>query len=475
MMAKNVALLFPETGTPVAGSTEGKGVKQRLAIVPPLGLLYLGRELLDAGYGVEVVDFNAEGYSRERLELIVRNADLVGISMQSFNRSDAQTMIADIRALHGELPIVVGGPDLILYPRAVDGADVSVVSEAESIIVQIADTLLNGGDPSSCPGAIYRDRRTGQIRRGPEAPIERDLDRIRFPARSLVRSPEKARRYNILGERMGSRITTMITSRGCPFSCTFCAHGAVTFQTYRERSAQNVLAEIRTVYREGYEILGIVDDNFTVNKRRVHQIMDGIIEEGIDLAMAVQGRVDAVDEELYRKMRRAGVRAVVFGLESANQTVLDFYNKRTTVEMNRRAVEIANRAGLYTVGDFIIGAPFEGTEEIERTFTFAREIPLDFATFWVLDYAYGSELWEDARRRGLIGEDESNVTAGSERGLARFTSGELEQISLRAFERYYRRPQFWLREVRKLMRVRDRYFFRILGLASLRLVQGIWD
>jgi anaerobic magnesium-protoporphyrin IX monomethyl ester cyclase len=474
-MSRNVTLIFPETGTPVAGATEGKGVKKRLAIVPPLGLLYLGRVLLDAGYGVEVVDFNAEGYTPERLAESVRNADVVGISMQSFNREEARQTIADIRALGRDLPIVVGGPDLILYPRPVEGADLSVITEAEGIIVRIVEALIERRDLSTCPGTVFRDRRTGGIRRGPPLEVERDLDRIEFPARSLVRSQEKARRYNILGERMGSKVTTMVTSRGCPFSCSFCAHGAVTFQTYRERSAENVLAEIRSIYRDGYEILGIVDDNFTVNKRRVHRIMDGIIEEGIDLAMAVQGRVDAVDEELYGKMQRAGVRAVVFGLESANQRVLDFYKKRTTVEMNRRAVEIANRVGMYTVGDFIIGAPFEGADEIERTVAFAREIPLDFATFWVLDYAYGSALWEDAHRRGLIAQDEGNVTAGSERGLARFTSGELEQMALRAFESYYRRPQFWLRELAKLLRVKDRYFFRILGLASLRLVQGIWD
>ena len=163
--------------------------------------------------------------------------------------------------------------------------------------------------------------------------------------------------------------------------------------------------------------------------------MNGIIHRNIRLRMLVQGRVDSVDEELFALMQEAGVRAIIYGLESGNQETLDYYDKRTTVAQNRLAVELAHKYNLFCFGFFILGAPVETEKHIQDTIDFAMSVPLDGATFNVLDYTYGSELWNQAYQEGLIQKDEFNVPADKDRGLSRFSKEELDKTCLKALHK----------------------------------------
>ena len=129
-----------------------------------------------------------------------------------------------------------------------------------------------------------------------------------------------------------------------------------------------------------------MDDNFLLNRKRVMRIMDGIIEMNTEIKIIVEGaRVNVADYELYKKMWDAGVRVISYGIESGNQDILDFYNKKITLEQVKKAVGIANRVGFFTVGSFIIGAPFEDRAKIEKTIRFATTLPLDFVEFYILE------------------------------------------------------------------------------------------
>jgi radical SAM superfamily enzyme YgiQ (UPF0313 family) len=150
--------------------------------------------------------------------------------------------------------------------------------------------------------------------------------------------------------------------------------------------------------------------------------------------------------------------------------VLDFYNKQTTVGQNRRAVELADKAGLYTGGLFIIGAPFETRAHFDRTFRFAASMPLDISSFWVLDYTYGSELWRGAREEGKLGDGDYNVPAGKERHTSPYATADLQRMAERYFYRFYRRPTYWFRQIAKLLRVHDYYFMRVMMVGIYWLV-----
>jgi radical SAM superfamily enzyme YgiQ (UPF0313 family) len=455
-MPQKIVFMFPPCKVKVFGSNEDVA-KPEKAVAPPLGILYLAAELIHAGYEVECHDYNAEEYRGDRLRSAIADADLVGISILSFNRETAYSMIATIKRMRPDLPVIAGGADCILHPQPVPHAVLTVVEEAETIILDIVKGVLLDMPLDQLPGIVFRDLE-GSIKRGkPYAPI-RDLDRIKFPRRDLLRDN---RGYSIIG-RQSRTITTMITSRGCPKRCSFCAHGAIAYQNYRTRSPENVLEEIELIAEQGYRVVGISDDNFTADKARARKILQGIIDRDIRLTIVVQGRVDAADYDLYCLMKRAGVRGITFGLESGNQEVLDFYKKDTTVAMNERAVRLADIAGLYTGGIFIFGAPMETVTHFQKTYDFAASLPLDITTFWILDYTYGSSLWDQAYKENKIAAHECNVPAGKERGTSVYPSKFIESYAQKCFFRYYRRPSYWIRQILKLICVRDRYFVAIV-------------
>lgn len=465
---KNVLFIFPSCNVKIFGNNEGIGAQKEKTIAPPLGILYLSAKLLDAGYHVEACDYNAEDYSADSVRQYIAGADIVGISMLSFNRANAMEIIAEINRMRPELPVIVGGPDCILHPRLISGTKATAVEESESIIVPLVEAVLSGGDLSEVPGILYPHPLTGEPVAGAAYAYAKELDAIKFPRRELLRDNKG---YNIIGEKASRNVTSIITSRGCPKRCRFCAHNAIAYQKYRARSAANVLAELQQLAKDGFEIVGIVDDNFTADKKRATEILYGIIDLKLKFSMAVQGRVDAADYELFHLMRKAGVKVVTFGLESGNQDVLDFYNKQSTVAMNEKAIRLADKAGLYTGGLFIIGAPFETKEHFDRTYRFAADLPLDISSFWVLDYTYGSKLWEEAFAAGKVKREEFNVPAGLERGTSAYPTEELQRMSEKYFYRFYRRPAYWLRQVLKLLRVRDYYFMRVMMVGIFWLVQ----
>ena len=186
------------------------------------------------------------------------------------------------------------------------------------------------------------------------------------------------------------------------------------------------------------------------------------------MAILAQGRVHPCSEALYQNMRAAGVQLLSYGLESGNQDVLDFYRKGTTIEQAQRALELADKFGIFTHGNFILGAPIETRKHIERTIRFAQELPLDAAFFGVLNYTYGSELWDIAHQKGLIGIYENDVYADQKRGLGQFKKEELEQFCKKAHHRFYFRPKLWARYISKLLRSNNKEFSKLLVRGFLR-------
>ena len=472
MPHKKIVFIYPAGDVKIFGGNDEEFTQQEKTISPPLGILYLAAELIDAGYGVECCDYNAEKYSDAHLFSLIADADLVGISLLSFSRKNAYAIIQTINQMRPGLPVIVGGPDCILHPRPIPGTVLTVACEAEKVIVEIVETVLSGKSPEQMPGVVFRDA-SGVVKNGRPYYYEDDLDRLKFPRRDLLRDNKG---YSILGKRSRD-ITTIITSRGCPKKCTFCAHAALAYQKYRTRSAENVVEEIRLIAGQGYKILGIVDDNFTADKVRAKKILTGIIGMNAGLTIAVQGRADSADAELFGLMKKAGVVLITFGLESGNQEVLDFYNKGATVETIGNAVKLADRAGLYTAGMFIFGAPMETVDHFKRTYEFAASLPLDVTSFWVLDYTYGSILWQKAHEEGKVTDEDFNTPAGLERNTSIYPTRFIEEYGRRCFFRFYRRPSYWLRQAIKFCRVHNLYFLWVLGLGLAWLVRrktGLW-
>jgi anaerobic magnesium-protoporphyrin IX monomethyl ester cyclase len=365
-----------------------------------------------------------------------------------------------IKKIKPQIKVMIGGPHCTLVPQKAleeTQADICVQGDGENVITSIKKAIMGEVTFSEIPGIYYREN--NKIREGAPLQLIQDLDSIPFPNRDPVKKYTYGKEYNPKIKK--GEFTSIITSRGCPFNCKFCSRNSISMKTYRKRSAKNVLEELKEIHKEGYKYVAFVDDSFLCNKKQAHEIFDEIIKEKLDMKFIIFGvRVDAAEEELFQKMKKAGVTHIYFGLESGNQDVLDFYNKKTTLDKIRYAVNLSHRIGFFNVGSFILGAPIETKEHFERTIKFAKSLPLDSVSFLPLKYVAGSELWEEAVKQRKIPEGEYLAYADSKKKLGLFTQEEIVNYCTKANRDYYLRPKFMLRLLIKSLKNDDLGFLQ---------------
>lgn len=416
---------------------------------PPLGLLYVATMLQNEGDSVTILDFSAEPFDEQKLMTAVHQSDVIGMSVLSPSLNEVKTLIHMIRQYEPDIPILIGGPHCTLLPeKALDEtqATVCIQGDSEMILTDLKKALNNEKDYSEIPGIFYRTNHG--IKQGAASQIIKELDIIPFPARHLVKHSTYGREYN--PHLKAGEFTSIITSRGCPYTCRFCSRGSISMQRYRTRSTENIITELKEIQQQGYRHVVFSDDCFPANKKQASALFDAIINEDLSLKFSVTAtRVDLADKELYKKMRQAGVTHIQFGLESGNQDVLDFYHKNTTVETIRKAVQLSNDTGFFTIGSFIFGAPFETTEHFHNTLLFAKSLPLDSVSFLPLRYMVGSDLWNQATSEGKINTNEYLVTADKDRGLGNYTKEDLLAYCMRAQRSFYGRPSFFINLLKK--------------------------
>jgi anaerobic magnesium-protoporphyrin IX monomethyl ester cyclase len=422
---------------------------------PPLGLLYIATMLENEGDQVTVLDFSAEPYDEQKFLSAVRSSDIIGFTMLSSSFNQAKHLIECAKQQDSDIPLVIGGPHCTLQPEKTleeTQATLCVQGEGEMVINDIKKALNKEIDFSELPGVVYRT--TSGIKHGQPQQLVRDLNNVPFPARHLVKQYVYGREYN--PRLKAGEFTSIITSRGCPHTCRFCSRGSLTMQRYRVRSKENIISELKEIQQQGYRHVIFSDDCFPTNTKQATALFDAIISEELDLKFSVTAtRVDLADEGVYKKMRQAGVTHMQFGLESGNQDVLDYYHKHTTIDMIRKAVFLSHETGFFTIGSFILGAPFETTAHFNRTLAFAKSLPLESVSFLPLRYMIGSELWNEAVHEGKISESEYLVSSDKNRGLGNFTKEELLRFCMNAQRSFYARPAFFFNLLKKSLHNND--------------------
>jgi radical SAM superfamily enzyme YgiQ (UPF0313 family) len=436
---------------------DSRGSVYSPSFLPPLSLMYIGAALEHAGHKVEIVDLAVQRFSKELLKKSLKSVDAVGMSVYTDNYKDAAEIAKMIKEIDHDISIIIGGPHCIFLEdqslRDIPHADICVVGEGEKVITDIALFLQGKKDLSQINGIYYQENK--KIKKGKPVQVIDDLNSVYFPARHLAERYD----YGKLGKKFlfKPRLTSIITSRGCPFKCRFCARYSTAIKGWgnRIRSAENVLKEFQEIDGK-YNTVMIVDDNFTLDKKRVHSIMDGLIEMDSDIELLIMGsRVDSADRDLYEKMKKANVKLIAYGIESGNQDVLDFYRKGFTIEQARKAIFLAREMNFKTVATFILGAPIETKEHFDKTINFACSLPLDMAIFGVLHYEMGSDLWRDAVNNNKLSKDEFLVAADSIRGLGNFPKQYLYEYTDMGHKRFYLRPTFITYQVFRALVNRD--------------------
>lgn len=348
---------------------------------PPLGVAYVAAALQEAGHAVRVLDCTFLRRDEAVRMAVAAKADVVGIYCMT---TMAEDCLWFARQLRGRCSLLVaGGPLPTCDPDAfLEHFDVVVRGEGEQTMRELLDAGEAGADLGAVPGVVCR-RGAGARANGeggsaatcaPPRPFARDLDEIPFPARELLPNA----RYIEFGKRSyGYSITTVMSTRGCPFQCEFCSN-VVFGKSYRERSPHSVVDEIEEVLALGYERISFADDVFTLNGRRVMEICAEIRRRRLRFAWECLGRVDAFDHATARAMKDAGCFRIFFGIESGNDAILKLMKKQITTAQARSAVEAAHRAGLEVGAFFILCYPGETDDTVLGTLRFATSLPLDY-------------------------------------------------------------------------------------------------
>ncbi len=360
---------------------------------PPLGLGYVAASLMRAGVSVELVDCTflsrAEAISRVKRS----KPDLIGFySMFSMKRTSLD-MAAELR--HDCNLLVVGGPLPTLDPSSfLDVFDVAVVGEGERTMVELAERYENGKGFSGCHGIVFKDHDT--VTSDSAREFVEDLDSLPFPSRDLFDNEAYKQHYL---RRFGYSISPVISSRGCPFSCDFCSR-PVFGQTFRSRSAVNVVDEVEEVAGLGYDRVWFADDCFTLDHVRLSSVCDELVKRQLNVEWECLSRVDTMNREIAVRMRDAGCARVFFGIESGVDRVLGLMQKQITVERARRAVYVAKEAGLQVGAFFILGYPGEDDDSVLDTVRFASSLPLDYLSFTLPYPIPGTALFERVKNNG---------------------------------------------------------------------------
>ena len=354
---------------------------------PPLGLGYIASSLRSAGCSPELLDCTFLDKDDALKRALDVDADIVGIYSMITMREESLQFARHLRGRCGLL--IAGGP----LPSSDPGAflsdfDVVVIGEGEQAAAEILKAYESGSDLRSIKGIAYRQ--DGRVVLTPKRELENDLDKIAFPARDLFPNQMYIDHWK---KRFGYSTTTVITTRGCPFSCEFCSN-AVFGVSYRERSQKNVLDEVEEALSFGYDRIHFADDVFTLNRKRLLHFCDEIISRGLDFPWECLGRVDSIDNAVAKAMKRAGCRRIFFGIESGDDSVLRLMNKKITTSDARRAVEAAQSSGLKTGAFFILCYPGETDDTVLKTIKFATSLPVDYLSFTMPYPLPGTALYE---------------------------------------------------------------------------------
>jgi radical SAM superfamily enzyme YgiQ (UPF0313 family) len=428
-------------------------VEKHRGFNPPLGLLSLaGYVESHSEHPVDIIDAQPLGLSYEelRVEIAARDFDVCGITAMTFTLIDVVTTCQLVREVKPAAKIILGGPHVHLFPDetiARPEVDFLLQGEGEIAFVDFLDKLSQPDLWWTVKGLVYSDESGNTVNNG-IAPSTADLDSLGLPARHKLD-------VNLYTSLLGRSnvITTMFTSRGCPFRCTFCDRPfSPVLSGFRWRSPGHVADEMEECLRLGITEAFIYDDTFTVRKDRVHELCDEIIRRKLEFRWDVRAHVNTVTPDLLKHMAEAGCDRIHYGVESGNDRMLKVIRKNTNIERVKNAVAWTKEAGLEVLTYFIIGQQTETASDIEDTVRLARALDPNYVHFTIFCPYPGTEIYKKGLEDGIIKEDvwrkfAEDPQQGYELPVweENFSRQELREMLVKCYKRFYLRPGYILR------------------------------
>jgi radical SAM superfamily enzyme YgiQ (UPF0313 family) len=324
--------------------------------------------------------------------------EVIGITFMSTKMGAVQNLTRIAKEEYPQVPVVLGGAHpSVLYESSLRGipADFVVIGEGEETLAELIEYLGTGRtDYNHIQGLAFIDP-GGTVQATPPRPLIRELDSLPFPDRESL---------HLVNRYRPEDMSMIMTSRGCPYNCTFCS--SLWERRTRYRSIPNIIAEIEFIRdRFQSDTIYFKDDTFTLNRKRVFAFCDALEESGLQINWECLTRIELVDEELIRRMRETGMFNLKIGIETGSQRLLKVSNKNLTLDDIKRGAEILNRLEQKWSAFFMLGFPDETAEEIAMTWKLIEEIRPTYVSMSVLAPYPGCEIYYDLEKEGAIDEN----------------------------------------------------------------------
>lgn len=426
----------------------------------PLGLAYIAAFVKKYGFdNIKILDAKANkninkideeffhyGMSYLEIEDYIKNYNphIVGIHCAyTVYEKDALKIAEIIKSISKDILVVFGGAHVSSNPESVlksGFVDIAVRGEGEVTFYEILKNLYNK-QIYNIDGTVVAIN--GKIKHNNPGKLIKNLDDIPFPARDLLDMNYYINHPLTSAGTMRSPATDVITSRGCPFNCIFCSIHTIWGKNWRGRSAENVVDEIEFLTKEyGIKQIRFQDDNISLDKQRMHEICDEIINRKLDLKWDTPNGIAiwTLDEDLLIKMKKSGYYRLAPSIESGSPETIKFINKPIDYEHVKKILKIANKIGLWTVSPFIIGFPYETITDIKKTIDYAKNSDLDFVLFYISQPYSGTPLYEIYKKEGLLknGIQHSSSVMETKYDTKYFGSKDLDNLRREAYQEFYK-------------------------------------
>lgn len=402
---ENVLFIYPPQSFGRKRTSEG--------LAPPLGLLYMKEMIPECN--VKILDLSVQKYPRRVLKETLESEEwgVVGITILTYCLYPIHQIIELIKKKN-DVYLIGGGAHATLAPDDClkMGFDAVVVGEGELIISDLIYNKPNG----IIIGKAFRN-----------------LDEIPYPDRINLDNTK----YGSFGFlKLNGLSTSIMTSRGCPFNCSFC--GRIVKGSIRRRSVTSVINELKELKKQRFDNIFIADDHFITQKTWITDFCQALKRERLKFNFFYQTRIDNFDKKQVKALRESGTQYIGFGIESIHPDVLEFYNKtnKPTMWQNNivKVLEYCDEIGIYSQASLIIGAPMETEEMFWKSYDFVRDHGADTINVNPLTYMVGSKIWNDAVQKGMIKEDEYLMSV-SDRKLCPIPPKRIQEICSETFEK----------------------------------------
>jgi radical SAM superfamily enzyme YgiQ (UPF0313 family) len=407
--------------------------------MPPLGLAYIASYLESKGIDSTIYDMNVEpGDAAAQVSRISGSPDIIGITSMTSAVMNGFAIAQQCRLKFPKAKIVFGGVHPTVLPEDVlsrEYVDYVVRGEGEESFYK----FLKGDDIKTISGFSYREN--GKIIHNPDSVLIHDLDMLPVPAYKKL---PITKYVPTMGSYKRLPAISMLATRGCPGKCTYC-FGSFLGGKVRMHSVDYLIGEIEMLQREyGIREILFYDDTFTTYRNKVKDFCLKIIEKKIDVSWVCFSRVDTIDEEILRLMKKAGCHQIMYGIESGSEEILKNINKKINLAKAMEAVKITKKVGIECRATFMLGNPGETEATILKTIKFAKEVDPDIALFNVTTPFPGTQMFAWAKQNGYLTSEDwakydfSNMLMR----LPTISPERIEYYYKKVFRMFYWRPSY---------------------------------